>query len=42
MEQWGFIAAAFGITAVTLTGYALVLRTRLRAAENALKQSSLD
>jgi hypothetical protein len=37
MEQWTFVLAAFIITAVAIGGYVMVLRARLRAAEDALE-----
>ncbi|HEX3246537.1 MAG TPA: hypothetical protein VHX16_14105 [Chloroflexota bacterium] len=37
MEQWTFALAAFVITFVSIGGYVLVLRARLKGAEAALR-----
>ena len=42
MEQWTFVIAAFGITAIVIAGYALVLRARLRAAEAEVERENPD
>jgi CcmD family protein len=34
MDNLGFVLAAFGITVAVISGYILVLRARLRAAQS--------
>jgi hypothetical protein len=42
MEQWTFVVAAFGITAAAIGAYVLILRARLRAAEDAVERENPD
>jgi CcmD family protein len=42
MDNWTFVAAAYGITALVLVGYVWVLRARLRAVQSEIDQENQE